>query len=274
MIADGHCSHGRVLGRRDFRHDRAVVAASAASATVAPTMCVWTSASAATGNWSPHEVERGRHDDGGACERDHQYEWGPRRGFCLCCPMSQWARPPTPSTSPTGGCVDENGTLEGCDNDSDLFNASDTTTHDVSIAVSQLNTPNTAYHFELQGEDDDGNISDRQRRERSPRRRYRRAQARRSTRPATLIQWDLRRTLGGPPLASTTSNGVRANQEQLPPLSLPSNWSTLTGPEQLFVWTNLERARVRAKPRSPTWSTATPARFRPASRTAMIRAEW
>ena len=36
-------------------------------------------------------------------------------------------------------------------------------------------------------------------------------------------------------------NGVRATQENLPPLSLPSNWSTLTGPEQMFVWTNLER---------------------------------
>jgi putative transposon-encoded protein len=36
-------------------------------------------------------------------------------------------------------------------------------------------------------------------------------------------------------------NGVRAAQEQLPPLSLPSNWSSLTAAEQLFVWTNLER---------------------------------
>ena len=37
------------------------------------------------------------------------------------------------------------------------------------------------------------------------------------------------------------NNGIRAAQEQLPPISLPSNWSTLTGPEQLFVMTNLER---------------------------------
>jgi hypothetical protein len=36
-------------------------------------------------------------------------------------------------------------------------------------------------------------------------------------------------------------NGVRANQEQLAALALPSNWSSLTGPEQMFVWTNLER---------------------------------
>jgi putative transposon-encoded protein len=37
------------------------------------------------------------------------------------------------------------------------------------------------------------------------------------------------------------NNGIRAAQEQLPPISLPSNWSSLTGPEQLFVMTNLER---------------------------------
>jgi hypothetical protein len=37
------------------------------------------------------------------------------------------------------------------------------------------------------------------------------------------------------------ANGVRALQEGLPPLALPSNWATLTGPEQLFVYTNLER---------------------------------
>jgi hypothetical protein len=37
------------------------------------------------------------------------------------------------------------------------------------------------------------------------------------------------------------SNGVRAMQEGLPPFALPTNWSTLTGGEQLFVATNLER---------------------------------
>jgi len=36
-------------------------------------------------------------------------------------------------------------------------------------------------------------------------------------------------------------NGVRAAQENLAPLSLPFNWATLTGPEQMFVWANLER---------------------------------
>lgn len=37
------------------------------------------------------------------------------------------------------------------------------------------------------------------------------------------------------------ANGVRAAQEGLPAIALPSNWSTLTGPEQLFVYTDLER---------------------------------
>jgi hypothetical protein len=36
-------------------------------------------------------------------------------------------------------------------------------------------------------------------------------------------------------------NGDRAALENLAPLALPSNWSTLTGAEQIFVWTNLER---------------------------------
>ena len=36
-------------------------------------------------------------------------------------------------------------------------------------------------------------------------------------------------------------NGDRAAQENLAPLALPSNWSTLTQAEQIFVWTNLER---------------------------------
>ena len=37
------------------------------------------------------------------------------------------------------------------------------------------------------------------------------------------------------------SNGTRAAQEQLPPISLPPNWSSLSGSEKLFVMTNLER---------------------------------
>ncbi len=36
-------------------------------------------------------------------------------------------------------------------------------------------------------------------------------------------------------------NGVRAKQENLQPLALPSNWSNLTGAEQMFVFTNMER---------------------------------
>lgn len=37
------------------------------------------------------------------------------------------------------------------------------------------------------------------------------------------------------------ANTVRAAQEGLPPLVLPSNWTTLTAPEQMFVDTNMER---------------------------------
>jgi len=36
-------------------------------------------------------------------------------------------------------------------------------------------------------------------------------------------------------------NGVRAAQENLQPITLPSNWASLTGAEQIFVFTNLER---------------------------------
>jgi hypothetical protein len=36
-------------------------------------------------------------------------------------------------------------------------------------------------------------------------------------------------------------NGTRADQEQLPPIALPTNWSTLTPGEQMFVWADLER---------------------------------
>ena len=36
-------------------------------------------------------------------------------------------------------------------------------------------------------------------------------------------------------------NGTRAAQEGLPPISLPSNWSSLSGLEQMFVLFNLER---------------------------------
>jgi len=36
-------------------------------------------------------------------------------------------------------------------------------------------------------------------------------------------------------------NGVRAAQENLQPITLPTNWTSLTGAEQIFVFTNLER---------------------------------
>src|ERR1700734_9458 len=35
-------------------------------------------------------------------------------------------------------------------------------------------------------------------------------------------------------------NGVRAAQENLPPITLPTNWASLTGAEQIFIVTDLE----------------------------------
>ncbi|MDQ6784724.1 MAG: hypothetical protein M3063_15065 [Actinomycetota bacterium] len=45
-------------------------------------------------------------------------------------------------------------------------------------------------------------------------------------------------------------NGVRAAQENLGPIALPTNWATLTPAEQLFVLTNLERTS-RGEPAIP-----------------------
>jgi hypothetical protein len=39
----------------------------------------------------------------------------------------------------------------------------------------------------------------------------------------------------------TIINNVRADQEGLDPITLPSNWNTLTRPERLFTFMNLER---------------------------------
>ena len=218
---------------RLFGMTGAVVAASAA---IAIAMLPLATPASGDRHLDPHDwCDEWRHDDRGGRERDRQYEWG--HAAVLPTWSTSQSGTPLTSTSPTAGCVDENGTFV-CDNDL-IFNAGDTTTHDVSIAVGQL-TPNTTYHFELQGEDDNGTFPTADR-ERSPRRRYQRARARRSSRPTTRHPMGSSAMLQATPACVNDMNGVRANQEELPPLSLPTNWSTLTGPEQMFVWTNLER---------------------------------
>jgi hypothetical protein len=133
---------------------------------------------------------------------------------------------PITSSSPTAGLV--------------IFNAGVTTPQAVSIPVDQL-TPKTSYTYELQAtEDDNDAIFDS-----APGTFSTTASP---TGPGTPID-----PLNNPPVNGifgqcsgdaacvNDMNGVRAAQEQLPPLALPTNWSTLTGPEQMFVWTDLER---------------------------------
>ena len=133
---------------------------------------------------------------------------------------------PITSSSPTAGLV--------------IFNAGVTTPQAVSIPVDQL-TPNTSYTYELQATEDDndavfdsapGTFSTTA----SP------------TGPGTPIKPPNNPSANGifgqcsgDPACVNDMNGVRAAQEQLPPLALPTNWSTLTGPEQMFVWADLER---------------------------------
>ena len=133
--------------------------------------------------------------------------------------------PLTPS-SPSAGLV--------------IFNAGETGPQPVSIPIDQL-TPNTSYAYILEATEDDNaatffSIAGIGTTTTTP------------TGPGTPID---------PPAVPSSNgifgqcsgdgacvndmNGVRAAQEQLPPLTLPSNWGTLTGPEQMFVWTNLER---------------------------------
>jgi len=133
---------------------------------------------------------------------------------------------PITSTSPTAGLV--------------IFNAGVSTPQAVSMAVDQL-TPNTSYTYELQAtEDDNDAIFD------SAPGTFSTTAA--PTGPGTPINPPNNPSANGifgqcsgDPACVNDMNGVRAAQEQLPPLALPSNWSTLTGPEQMFVWTNLER---------------------------------
>jgi hypothetical protein len=133
---------------------------------------------------------------------------------------------PITTSSPTAGLV--------------IFNSGETTPQPVSIPVDQL-TPHTSYTYELEATEDDddamfftstGTITT----------------TANPTGPTTPIDPPNNPTsngifgqCSGDAVCVNDINGVRATQEQLTPLSLPSNWSTLTGPEQMFVWSNLER---------------------------------
>ncbi len=133
---------------------------------------------------------------------------------------------PITSSSPTAGLV--------------IFNAGVTTPQAVSIPVDQL-TPKTSYTYELQAtEDDNDAIFDSapgtETTTTSP------------TGPGAPINPPNNPSANGifgqcsgDPVCVNDMNGVRAAQERLSPLALPTNWSTLSGPEQMFVWTNLER---------------------------------
>jgi hypothetical protein len=143
---------------------------------------------------------------------------------------------PLSSTSPTAGCV--NG-ADGWICANGLIFDGQTTSQNVSITIDQL-TPNTAYHYELQAEDDNGSTYD------STTGTFSTTPA--PTGPGTPINPPSNPSsdgifgqCSGDAACVNDMNGVRANQEQLPALSLPSNWSSLSGIEQMFVWTNLER---------------------------------
>ena len=130
------------------------------------------------------------------------------------------------STSPTAGLV--------------IFNAGVSTPQTVSLAVDQL-TPNTSYAYELRATEDDNDAI------------FDSAQGTFSTTasptgsgapinpPNNPSANGIFGQCSGDPACVNDINGVRAAQEQLPPLALPTNWSTLTGPEQMFVWADLER---------------------------------
>ncbi len=133
---------------------------------------------------------------------------------------------PITSSSPTAGLV--------------IFDAGVSTPQAVSIAVDQL-TPNTSYTYELQATEDDNDAI------------FDSAPGTFSTTasptgagtpinpPNNPSANGIFGQCSGDPACVNDMNGVRAAQEQLPALALPTNWSTLTGPEQMFVWTNLER---------------------------------
>ena len=142
------------------------------------------------------------------------------------------------SSSPTAGCVFENGGWV-CVGDL-IFSAGITTPQTVSIAVGQL-TPNTSYTYELQAEDDNGSTYD------SSTGTFTTSalptgQTKPIIPPSNPSANGIFGQCSGDTVCVNDMNGVRAAQENLPPLALPSNWASLSGIEQMFVWTNLERA--------------------------------
>lgn len=133
---------------------------------------------------------------------------------------------PITSSSPTAGLV--------------IYTAGVTMPQAVSLPVDQL-TPNTSYTYELLATEDDNDAMFFS----SPATFTTTAAP---TGPGTPINPPNNPSANGifgqcsgDPACVNDMNGVRAAQEQLAPLTLPTNWSTLTGAEQMFVWTNLER---------------------------------
>ena len=133
---------------------------------------------------------------------------------------------PITSSSPTAGQV--------------IFSAGVNSSQTVSMAVDQL-TPNTSYTYELKATEDDNDAM--------------------FFSSSQMFTTAAAPTGSGTPIVPPNNppsngifgqcnsdaacvndmNGVRAKQENHAPLTLPSNWSSLTQAEQLFVWTNLER---------------------------------
>jgi hypothetical protein len=136
---------------------------------------------------------------------------------------------------PTGTPLTENSPTAGLV----IFNAGGTS-QPVSFAVDQL-TPNTSYTFAIQATEDDNDLIT----DSSPG-TFTTTPV--PTGPATPIDPPndppangIFGQCSGDAACVNDMNGVRAAQENLSALTLPSNWSTLSGSEQEFVWTNLER---------------------------------
>jgi hypothetical protein len=133
---------------------------------------------------------------------------------------------PITSSSPTTGLV--------------IFNDGETGAQPVSLPVDQL-SPNTSYTYELLATEDDNDgmfTSSTGTLTTTPNPTGPAAPINPPSNPSSNGIFG---SCSGDAACVNDMNGVRAAQENLAPLSLPSNWSSLTGPEQMFVWTNLER---------------------------------
>ena len=141
---------------------------------------------------------------------------------------------PITSNSPTAGCVQGE-----CASDL-IFGNGVTTPQSVSVAVDQL-SPNTSYTYELLATEDDNDAMFT-----STTGTF--TTSANPTGPTAPINPPNNPSsngifgqCSGDAVCVNDMNGVRAAQENLPPLTLPSNWSSLSTPEQIFVWANLER---------------------------------